>query len=230
MSRYQLSVRQQPIAARACGMGERDRRVVDPPPIVQLSLKDFNPSSASDIDALRTTWNVVHCALLDRQGMDVTQVPEPNDPERLTRRLMGIIVASPFVGTDPDVPASAVENARLGCFFIFPDLSCRQSGLYRLRFTLMQLSVDNLAVSSSADIIVGMVESDIFEVFSAKDFPGMRASTALTKELKQQGATVSVKKGIEGKAAAKGQKRGSNASEENISETGQQDIPKRKKG
>lgn len=43
--------------------------------------------------------------------------------------------------------------------------------------------------------ICGTVESDVFEVFSAKDFPGMRASTALTRDLKRQGAPVSVKKG-----------------------------------
>lgn len=60
--------------------------------------------------------------------------------------------------------------------------------------------------------IVGAVESDIFEVFSAKDFPGMRASTALTKELKKQGAAVSVKKGNEAKAGKKGKKRGSTMS------------------
>ena len=51
--RYLLTMRQQPIAARACGFGERDRRVIDPPPIVQLSLRDFNPKSSADIAELR---------------------------------------------------------------------------------------------------------------------------------------------------------------------------------
>ena len=60
--------------------------------------------------------------------------------------------------------------------------------------------------------IAGTIDSDIFEVFSAKDFPGMRASTALTKELKRQGATVSVKKG-------KGQrKRGGSGSDKSSSD------------
>lgn len=34
-----------------------------------------------------------------------------------------------------------------------------------------------------------------FHVYNAKDFLGMRASTALTKKLKNQGCLISVKKG-----------------------------------
>lgn len=124
---------------------------------------------------------------------------------------MGTLVASPFVGIDPDAPASNDANARLGCFFIFPDLSCRQNGLYRLRFTLMKVNVE-MTPTGGRSSIIGAVESNVFEVFSAKDFPGMRASTALTKELKRQGAAVSVKKGNEAKAGKQNKKRGSTMS------------------
>lgn len=212
--RYNLKIRQQPLAARACGFGERDRRVIDPPPIVQLSLTDFDPLSPSDVSELRWPFNVVHCALLsvsppyaDLSDTDVTTVTDPNDANKLSRRLMGTLVASPFIGTDPDAPASPDPNARLGCFFIFPDLSCRQNGRYRLRFTLMKVNVE-MTPTGGQSSIVGAVESDVFEVFSAKDFPGMRASTTLTKELKLQGAAVSVKKGNEAKAGKKVKRRG----------------------
>ncbi|KAI4204808.1 MAG: hypothetical protein LQ350_000874 [Teloschistes chrysophthalmus] len=202
-ARYKLTIRQQPLAARACGMGERDRRVIDPPPVVQLSLADFDPTSSADVDALRQPFNAVHCALIDCSGSDVTALQEPHDQQRTSRRLMGGLVVSPFVGTDPNVPNSQIENARLGCFFIFPDLSCRQTGLYRLRFTLMQLGAAITQQGSVANLTTSSVETNVFEVFSAKDFPGMKASTELIKELKRQGATVSVKKGNEGKADAK---------------------------
>lgn len=219
--RYNLTIRQQPLAARACGFGERDRRVIDPPPIVQLSLTDFDPLSTTDVSELRWPFNVVHCALLsvssaapaasaasaELSDADVTTVTDPNDANKLSRRLMGTLVASPFIGTDPDAPASPHPNARLGCFFIFPDLSCRQNGCYRLRFTLMKVNVE-LTPTGGQSSIVGAVESDVFEVFSAKDFPGMRASTRLTKELKMQGAAVSVKKGNESKAGKKAKRRG----------------------
>ena len=107
---------------------------------------------------------------------------------------MGTLVTSPFVGTDPEAPQSSDENARPACFFIFPDLSCRQNGLYRLRFTLMKVSMPNMSEDGQGSI-AGSVDSDTFEVFSAKDFPGMRPSTMLTRKLKEQGATVQVKKG-----------------------------------
>lgn len=156
----------------------------------------------------------MHCALLSVPSRstgfasmsDVTAVPDPNQSNRVSRRLMGTLVASPFVGKDPEAVETGNENSRLGCFFIFPDLSCRQNGTYRLRFTLMKVSMPMMTEDGQGSI-AGSVDSETFEVFSAKDFPGMRASTTLTKELKRQGATVSVKKG-------KGQKkRGSSVSE-----------------
>ena len=204
MDRYILTIRQQPKAARACGFGERDRRVIDPPPIVQLSLKDFDPQSPSDLHELRWPFNILHCSLLAMPpqssvhsgSTDVTEVIDPNQTNRKSRRLMGTLVASPFVGVDPEAPSSSDEKKRLGCFFIFPDLSCRQNGLHRLRFTLMKVSMPNSSEEGQGRI-AGTIDSDTFEVFSAKDFPGMRASTTLTRELKKQGATVSVKKGKE---------------------------------
>ena len=108
---------------------------------------------------------------------------------------MGTLVASPFLGRDPEVLSSAAEYGSLATFYIFPDLSCRQNGLYRLRFTLMKVPMGPNMVEGGQGSLCGSVDSDVFEVFSAKDFPGMRPSTLLTKDLKRQGAGVSVKKG-----------------------------------
>ncbi|KAL6234747.1 velvet factor-domain-containing protein [Aspergillus navahoensis] len=62
-SRYRLFIRQQPIAARACGAGDRDRRPVDPPPIIQLLLTDFNPNSEKDRSILQDPRFTVGCLL-----------------------------------------------------------------------------------------------------------------------------------------------------------------------
>lgn len=62
-SRYHLHVRQQPLAARACGAGDRDRRPVDPPPIVQILLTDFDPESQDDRDILEDPRFTVGCLL-----------------------------------------------------------------------------------------------------------------------------------------------------------------------
>ncbi|RPB22250.1 hypothetical protein L211DRAFT_343353 [Terfezia boudieri ATCC MYA-4762] len=183
--RYRIQVRQQPVAARACGFGERDRRVIDPPPIVQLLVNDSN--SRPDSSELRYPFNVVHCTLWSVDGItDETALTGVD--KRHTRRLMGTLVSSPFVGHD--------EEGKEGCFFCFPDLSCRTHGKYRLRFVLMRLEPSELPPEGCTPIITETM-SDVFTVYTAKEFPGMRPSTALTKALKRQGCAISVKKGNE---------------------------------
>ncbi|KAL8663190.1 MAG: hypothetical protein Q9168_008137 [Polycauliona sp. 1 TL-2023] len=227
-SRYNLTVRQQPINCRACGMGERDRRLVDPPPIVQLSLHDFDPTSQADVDALKTNYNVLHCSLMDSSGKNISQVPDPYDPQKMSRRLTGSLIASQFIGTDPEAPPSTIPDARLGCFFIFPDLSCRQTGIYKLRFTLMRIDIEIMPTGSSKNLVIQVVDSDPFEVFTPKDFPGLKASNELMKDLKRQGANVSIKKGHGGDG--KGQKRGSSVSaDEEASERSQEAAAPRRR-
>ena len=52
--------------------------------------------------------------------------------------------------------------------------------------------------------IVATAISEAFQVFKAKDFQGMKASTPLTKRLKGQGCLISVKKDIESASASHG--------------------------
>ena len=107
---------------------------------------------------------------------------------------MGQVVSSPAVVKD--------ENGVSGCFFCFPDLSCRQPGKYRLRFVLMRIDPLNFHVGGTNPLLAHIM-SDVFTVYAAKDFPGMRPSSALTRALKAQGCNIQVKKGNE-KRAGKG--------------------------
>ncbi|KAI0841656.1 velvet factor-domain-containing protein [Hypoxylon sp. FL0890] len=184
-STYRLQVRQQPVAARSCGFGERDRRVIDPPPIVQVFIEDPKASQEEIRAQLKFRFSVMHCTIWNEKGNeDLSGMP---DDYRQQRRLMGTIVSSPFVGFD--------ENNEEGCFFCFPDLSCRTPGSFRLRFSLVVL--DPNSVPGSRTPVLATAMSDVFTVYNAKDFPGMRASTALTKRLKEQGCLISIKKGNE---------------------------------
>lgn len=107
---------------------------------------------------------------------------------RQQRRLMGTLVASPFVGQD--------ENGEEGCFFCFPDLSCRTPGSFRLKFALVVLDPMSMRMGDRSKIVATAM-SEVFCVYNAKDFPGMKASTGLTKRLKEQGCLISIKKGNE---------------------------------
>jgi Velvet factor len=184
--KYIISLRQQPLAARACGFGDRDRRAVDPPPILQMMIEDPRATPQEIKTKLRYPYFVVHCELWNAdEDHAETAMPELNDRPH-QRRLMGTVVASPFVGQD--------ENDIEGCFFCFPDLSCRTSGSYRLRFVLLILDPSNMKPGDRSPFRA-MAMSQVFRVFAAKDFPGMLESTRLTKALKAQGCLISVKKG-----------------------------------
>lgn len=151
---------------------------------MQLVVKEAR-SGKVDSDELRYPFNVVHCTLWNEHGTADETALQSHD-RKVTRRLMGTLVSSPFVGLD--------EDEREGCFFCFPDLSCRTNGRYRLRFVLMHIEANEVEPGGFTPIIT-QATSEVFTVFTAKDFPGMRASTALTKALKRQGCAISVKKG-----------------------------------
>ncbi|PMD49558.1 uncharacterized protein K444DRAFT_622640 [Hyaloscypha bicolor E] len=183
---FTIRMRQQPLAARACGFGERDRRVIDPPPILQMDVDAPNATPEELKALLRQPYAVVHCTLWDPlNDRDDTAMPGTTD-KRQQRRLMGTLVASPFVGND--------EHDVEGCFFCFPDLSVRTPGVYSLKFSLVCLDPSKMGPGFSMPVR-STAKSATFHVYNAKDFGGMRASTELTKRLKYQGCLISVKKG-----------------------------------
>ncbi|EXK41732.1 hypothetical protein FOMG_05017 [Fusarium oxysporum f. sp. melonis 26406] len=182
--RFRLQIRQQPIAARSCGFGERDRRVIDPPPIVQLLIEGANLTKEETVKHLRYPHYVMSCSIYDESGSrDASFMPEEY---RQQRRLMGLLVSAPFVGKD--------EHGEEGCFFCFPDLSCRTPGSFRLHFALVKIDPIRAKEVKRFPTLVDD-KSDVFTVYTAKDFPGMQASTKLTKRLKEQGCIISIKKG-----------------------------------
>ncbi|KAK2003647.1 hypothetical protein LX36DRAFT_78916 [Colletotrichum falcatum] len=198
---YEILFRQQPKAARCCGYGERDRRVIDPPPIVQLKIN--NPDLTPDelYQKIHHPAYVVHCSIWNAEGTEeCTNMYDGMG--RLNKRMMGSLVSSPFVGLD--------ESGEEGCFFCFPDMSVRTPGPFRLKFVLVV--VDAAHRSLRAPIRCSII-SDVFRVYTAKEFPGMQASTPLTKRLKEQGCLISIKKGNE-KAGGKNARRQQDESEE----------------
>ncbi|PNP50963.1 hypothetical protein THARTR1_08584 [Trichoderma harzianum] len=181
---FELKMRQQPNAARACGFGDRDRRVIDPPPIVELLVRNPNFTQEEIRVYLRYESYVMSCAIFDESGeRDSSYMPEEYQHQR---RLMGSLVSTPFVGQD--------ENGLEGCFFCFSDLSCRTPGSFRLKFTLMMIDPSRAGTVKHFPIL-SEIKSEPFKVYSAKEFPGMVASSSLAKRLKEQGCIISIKKG-----------------------------------
>lgn len=215
-SAYRIRIRQQPVAARSCGYGERDRRVIDPPPIIQMSIEDPTASEEEIRSRLTQSYYIMLCTIWNESGdEDMSSMPEDY---RTQRRLMGTVVSSPFAGND--------ENDEYGCFFCFPDLSCRTPGAFRLQFSFMVL--DPASTPGHRTPVVALAMSDVFTVYNAKDFPGMKASTALTKRLKEQGCLISIKKGND-RARVRGESESGEEYEEDATGASSRERPKRVK-
>ena len=98
-------------------------------------------------------------------------------------------------------------------YFIFPDLSVRHEGRYRLVFTLYEQikddqdeeieprAEDREGIAGGDDDGQGFyhrmeVKSDDFAVFSAKKFPGLSESTALSRTVAEQGCRVRIRRDV----------------------------------
>ncbi|KAI8642958.1 velvet factor-domain-containing protein [Parasitella parasitica] len=207
---YRLIMVQNPVRARCCGFGEKDRRPIDPPPILQLFLErpDGTLQNAHDDDSNISLF-VVQCDLCSENGEEQrSHVYNPSsaapasvspatdskpttgtllsfqDPAP-TRSLMGAVVSNAYQLTD--------HKNEPGIFFIFQDLSVRIEGTFCLKFMFIDLSAgDPLTMSTR---VTNHVLSKPFTVYSAKNFPGMTDSTLISQSFAQQGIKISIRKG-----------------------------------
>ncbi|KFA67234.1 hypothetical protein S40285_09441 [Stachybotrys chlorohalonatus IBT 40285] len=178
---FSLNIRQQPKAARPCGFGDKDRRTIDPPPIVELVIESPTLTNDQIQEYRRARTYVMSCSIWDKTGTIDDSLMPGNYKDR---RLVGSVVGTPFVGKD--------EYDREGCFFTFPDLSCRTSGSFRLKFDIVM--VGGTIVTRRFPTLAEK-KSDVFHVYSAKDFPGISANTLLAKRLREQGCDLPLKSG-----------------------------------
>ncbi|KAF0490135.1 nuclear divisionprotein rft1 [Gigaspora margarita] len=184
---YKLIVCQQPLRARMCGFGEKDRRPIDPPPIVQLVVNDENGNldSSTSLSMLQNPFFVLHVTLWSEDCKEERNVI--SNPPKTTRVLMGSLVSSPAILKNTD--------GEPGCYFCFPDLSIRTEGKYTLKFSLMKLGTEDRLISTRTGII-STAFSNPFTVYSAKKFPGMTESTELSKAFAKQGLKIPIRNDV----------------------------------
>jgi hypothetical protein len=190
--RYNLLVIQQPERARACGSGAKssaDRRPVDPPPIVELRVFEND----QEITFAYNANFFLHASLENAR----TIAPGRAAP---TQPSFPVLTGTPVAGMaylDRPAPAG---------YFIFPDLSVRHEGKYRLSFALFEnlsevkdLDPDDPDVIFDGNHFVthrAEVKSAPFTVFSAKKFPGLAESTALSRMVAEQGCRVRIRRDV----------------------------------
>ncbi|KAL4956752.1 velvet factor-domain-containing protein [Aspergillus filifer] len=203
---YLLHVMQQPQRARACGAGAKssaDRRPVDPPPVVEMLIFESDPHDpekpAVDVTFAYNANFFLYATLENARPMAQGRIAQPPSAAVLT----GVPVAG-VAYLDRPLPAG---------YFIFPDLSVRHEGLYRLCFHLYEQTKESKDESEGtiprptpATGKIGAphqfldfrleVFSDPFTVYSAKKFPGLNQSTPLSRAIADQGCRVRIRREV----------------------------------
>ncbi|KAF2657934.1 hypothetical protein K491DRAFT_714063 [Lophiostoma macrostomum CBS 122681] len=167
-----LTLRQQPKEALITTEGkEKARKPVDPPPIIQLTVK---PHAEPAQHFLQSPY-LFMCTSLYKAEKDEAWDISGN------KSLAGSLVSSLHRLKD-------VDN-KDGGFFVFGDISCKVQGSFRLHFSLFDLRKDTNEVQ-----YLGCITSDIFRVLLPKDFKGMDESTYLSRAFSDQGVRLRLRK------------------------------------
>ncbi|KAK9701673.1 hypothetical protein K7432_011611 [Basidiobolus ranarum] len=168
---YTLIVRQQPKRAKRSSIKDKiGEKPMDPPPIVQVKIGNDNPE---DNDYLLQHPGLFMLAELVGPE-DVMEEPIP------ATAIVGTLCSSLYKLKD--------INNTYGGFFIFPEISVRVEGDFRLKFKLYE-------IISGQSILMKCTYSDIFTVYSSKHFPGMEESTFLSRSFSDQGARIRIRRG-----------------------------------
>ncbi|KAJ5135660.1 uncharacterized protein N7515_004938 [Penicillium bovifimosum] len=207
---YKLCVMQQPERARACGAGAKssaDRRPVDPPPVVELRIFESDPAN----DAQKTDITFAYNANFFLYATLDTARPLAH----------GRVAGPPSCPVLTGVPVAGVaylDRPSQAGYFIFPDLSVRHEGRYRLNFHLYeeikdakdadkdstlplpnQIAHPSASKSGAPQAFLHFrleVKSVPFTVFSAKKFPGLATSTSLSRIIAEQGCRVRIRRDV----------------------------------
>ena len=196
---YQLKIRQQPECARVAIGKEKgrfnlsvdvppsprareittanhadrlDRKPIDPPPIIQLSVSSVKDPHQN---FLQNPYFMMTAKLV--RSNEAGDAPEDHNVKE--NALIGTIVSSLYSLKDTD------NNQ--GGFFVFGDLSVKIEGWFKLEFSLYEIrdrECYTLATTTSKQ----------FQVFQQKYFPGMAESTFLTRSFSDQGVRLRLRK------------------------------------
>jgi hypothetical protein len=202
-----LTVIQQPERARACGSGPKssaDRRPVDPPPVVELRIFEGNTWQEAEQKDITFLYNANFFLFATLEHARVmahgrVQTPAANQPPVLT--------GMPVSGM------AYLDRPNEAGYFLFPDLSVRHEGRYRLTFNLYEETKEdkdkdpdapdsNIIAPGYANATGGSfdfrmeVKSRDFVVFSAKKFPGLTESTPLSRVVAEQGCRVRIRRDV----------------------------------
>ncbi|RDX54155.1 hypothetical protein OH76DRAFT_1398471 [Lentinus brumalis] len=186
-------------ADRGRKYARKDKRPLDPPPVVRMfCFQTVHAGTSAEVeqeyenfDEHSTFGFVCHVDLIPIRP-DTTSSSDPRETgtqislpsadyiDRYGDSCTSLLFGETFV------PCSLVEHeGRHAALFVFSDLAVRQEGRFVLRYRVFNIRGEERYIPILAECYGGS-----FEIFSTKTFPGLRASTDLTKTLSLNGIRV----------------------------------------
>ncbi|KAJ7354604.1 velvet factor-domain-containing protein [Mycena albidolilacea] len=189
---YNVTIRQQPQHARISAMKISDRRPVDPPIIVQLSVTDPRDLGVSPSPPLRTPhqasshhshltnpYYFMYAALIEAHSdNEVKYVCDGGSPSTSGALVSSVRVLKDYPNSDQDA-----------AFFIFSNICVRLEGSWRFKLSLFVIDGDKVKLCATTC-------SAPFFVYQGKQYPGVQASTPLTQALAAQGVKLRIRRDI----------------------------------
>ncbi|KAJ7680953.1 velvet factor-domain-containing protein [Mycena polygramma] len=194
---YTITIRQQPQHARISAMKISDRRPVDPPMIVQLSVSDPRDIGGPNAPPSRTLRPISdqHSHLTNPYYFMYASLVEAHSDNEVkyvneggNASTSGALVSS--VRVLKDHPNADQDAA----FFIFPNICVRLEGSWRFKLNLFVIDGDSVKLCATT-------YSAPFFVFQGKQYPGVQASSPLARALAAQGVKLRIRNDIRGKNA-----------------------------
>ncbi|RKP39503.1 velvet factor, partial [Dimargaris cristalligena] len=187
-SQYQLVPRQQPKQAKVFSPKDKDRRTIEPPPIIQLKAitpavaDNYSDSALMGGNYLQNPYLIMYAAVIPAHndgpiGSKPTATSASGSAS--SPLALGTLVSSLHRLKD-------LDNSDAG-FFVFPDIAVRQTGEFRIRYSLYEL-FDNRVHFLTSYI------SDVFVVYANKHYPGHCESTFLSRSFSDQGVRIRIRK------------------------------------
>lgn len=180
---------------------------MDPPPVVELRIFESEPGNEAQKTDITFAYNAnffLYATLETARPLAHGRVAGPPSCPVLT----GVPVAG----------VAYLDRPSQAGYFIFPDLSVRHEGRYRLSFHLYEETKDakdadkdsNLPLPNQVQRTNGAnpgtpqaflnfrleVKSVPFTVYSAKKFPGLATSTSLSRIIAEQGCRVRIRRDV----------------------------------
>ncbi|CAO3598950.1 unnamed protein product [Absidia cylindrospora] len=165
---YELRMRQQPQRAKMSVINERDRRPIEPPPILQVHWHHCSPDDTKKSLQCPFYFMVANLISADSEELLSTQ-----------DYLAGSTVSSLYRLRDIDDSD--------GGFFVFGDLYCKKQGHYRLQFNLFEIVEGNVQNRQ-------VITSEPFRTYMPKHYPGPVEATFLSRSFSDQGVKMRIRK------------------------------------